>query len=99
MTDRAIAFFASLTEAEPPAALSLALAALWHDAHGDWDKAHELAQAEDGRDGDWIHAYLHRKEGDNGNAGYWYRRAGKPVCRNSLKQEWREIADALLAKG
>ena len=54
---------------------------MWLDAHGDWDGAHEAAQADEGGDGDWAHAYLHRKEGDAGNAAYWYRRAGKPVCK------------------
>ena len=54
---------------------------LWLDARGDWDAAHDAAQADEGGAGDWVHAYLHRKEGDAGNAAYWYRRAGKPVCR------------------
>ena len=62
------AFRASLSAAEPPPALSDALRALWLDAHGDWDGAHEAAQADEGGDGDWVHAYLHRKEGDGGNA-------------------------------
>ena len=71
------AFRASLTLAAPPPALSPALKALWLDARGDWDGAHDAAQADEGGPGDWVHAYLHRKEGDAGNAAYWYRRAGQ----------------------
>jgi hypothetical protein len=58
--------------------------------------AHNAAQADEGGAGDWVHAYLHRKEGDAGNAAYWYRRAGKPVCRSSLDDEWEALASALL---
>jgi hypothetical protein len=90
------AFRASLMAAEPPPALSQALRALWLDGRGDWDGAHNAAQADEGGAGDWVHAYLHRKEGDNGNAAYWYRRARKPVCRTSLDEEWAAIADVLL---
>jgi hypothetical protein len=92
------AFRASLESASPPAGLSGALRALWLDGKGDWDGAHEAAQADEGGAGDWVHAYLHRKEGDAGNAAYWYRRAGKPVCRTPLDDEWRAIAEALLSK-
>lgn len=91
-------FRASLSQATPPAGLTPSLAALWRDGRGDWDGAHELAQADEGGDGDWVHAYLHRKEGDAGNAGYWYRRAGKPVCKVTLEAEWAEIAAALLTR-
>ena len=91
------AFRASLAEAAPPPHCSLALQALWFDGKGDWDKAHELAQADEGGPGDWVHAYLHRKEGDAFNAGYWYRRARKPIAKGGLEQEWGEIAAALLA--
>ena len=90
------AFRASLNVAEPPPALSDALRALWLDAHGNWDGAHDSAQADEGGAGDWVHAYLHRKEGDSGNAAYWYRRAHKPVCKTSLDEEWAAIADTLL---
>ena len=92
------AFRASLESDSPPAGLSDALRALWLDAKADWDGAHEAAQADEGGKGDWVHAYLHRKEGDAGNAAYWYRRAGKPVCQTSLDEEWRAIAEALLAQ-
>ncbi len=91
-------FRASLGAPQPPAPLSPALKALWRDAKGDWDGAHDLAQAADGRDGDWVHAYLHRKEGDVGNAGYWYRRAGQPAAQGSVAEEWAAIAETLLGK-
>ena len=83
---------------ELPAELSSALRALLWDARGDWDRAHECAQAQEDRQGDWVHAYLHRKEGDLANAGYWYRRAGRAVHKGSLEKEWEEIAQALLAE-
>ena len=82
--------------AGPPPALSAALRALWHDARGEWDAAHALAQAAGGADGDWVHAYLHRKEGDAANAGYWYRRAGRPAASGDLRGEWEQIVRALL---
>jgi hypothetical protein len=89
---------ATLAVAAPPAALTPALIALWHDARGDWAEAHRVAQDIAGEDGAWIHAYLHRKEGDAGNAAYWYRRAGHPVANGSVEHEWEAIATALLAK-
>jgi hypothetical protein len=92
------AFRASLPAAAPPDRLGPALQALWWDAKGDWDRAHALAQTDEGGAGDWVHAYLHRKEGDAGNAGYWYRRAGKPASRSPLEEEWTTIATALLAE-
>lgn len=81
-----------------PVDVSLPLQALWHDARGDWDRAHTVCQQANNRDGDWVHAYLHRKEGDLGNAGYWYARAGRPMPKPSvtLDAEWTEIAQALL---
>jgi len=90
------AFRASLDGPGAPPGLSLALQALWRDGKGDWDGAHELAQREGGGAGDWVHAYLHRKEGDVGNAGYWYRRARKPVAQGSLEEEWATIVATLL---
>jgi hypothetical protein len=85
------------TEASPPAGLTAALSALWHAAHGDWERAHEFAQGDRTADGSWVHAYLHRQEGDAGNAAYWYSRAGKSVSKASLDDEWTEIARTLLA--
>lgn len=89
-------FQKSLEGSTPPAGLSLALAGLWWDGKGDWTRAHESAQQDEGPAGSWVHAYLHRKEGDQGNAAYWYQRAGKPVCCESLETEWLNIAKALL---
>jgi len=89
-------FRASLGCDEPPKGLSVALAGLWWDAKGDWTKAHESAQQDEGPSGAWVHAYLHRKEGDSSNAAYWYRRAGKSLATNSLEDEWLEIAESLL---
>jgi hypothetical protein len=89
-------FRASLDDPAPPVGLAPALAALWRDAKGDWDGAHDLAQADAGGAGAWVHGYLHRKEGDDGNAAYWYARAGKPFPRTSPEQEWADIVEALL---
>jgi hypothetical protein len=82
----------------PPEGLSFALQALWWDAKGDWDKAHECAQARDDAAGMSVHAYLHRKEGDQDNAGYWYRRVRKPPATATLEEEWEDLARALLAE-
>jgi hypothetical protein len=82
----------SLSAALPPAELTLALTGLWWDAKGDWTGAHESAQRDEGTEGSWVHAYLHRKEGDQDNSVYWYGRAGKPVCREPLDAEWLTIA-------
>jgi hypothetical protein len=87
---------ASISASAPPAGLPPPLLALWHDAKGDWDAAHKVAQDIDDEDGAWIHAYLHRKEGDPGNAAYWYRRAGKPVSNLPLNAEWDQIAEELI---
>jgi hypothetical protein len=90
-------FRQSLTDTQPPADLSTLLQALWHEARGDWNRAHEILQHDDSADGAWVHAYLHRVEGDAGNAAYWYRRAGKPVSLQSLGDEWNSLVSALLA--
>ena len=82
--------------AHPPAPLSNALLALWHAAKGDWEAAHQLAQDMDDPTAAWIHAYLHRQEGDLGNAAYWYRRARKPESHASLEAEWEQIAAVVL---
>ncbi len=89
---------ATIRDAHPPAGLRAVLVALWHDARGDWNAAHQAAQDVDDDEGAWVHAYLHRKEGDLGNAAYWYRRAGQPVASDSLDSEWDRIASALLAQ-
>ena len=89
-------FKASLSAAAPAAQLNAPLAALWWAARGDWDQAHRIVQDEDTSQAAWVHAYLHRVEGDLGNAGYWYRRTGKPAATGSLEAEWEAIASTLL---
>ena len=86
---------ASLSDAAPASTLSPPLAALWWAAKGDWNAAHKIVQDEDTKDAAWVHAYLHRVEGDLGNAGYWYRQAGQMVAKDSLEAEWQRIAAAL----
>jgi len=93
------AFRSSLTADRPPRGLTTPLKALWWAARDDWAKAHEIAQAEDDAPCAWVHAYLHRVEGDASNAGYWYRRAGRPAGKGALTAEWEAIARALLAAG
>jgi hypothetical protein len=88
-------FKASLANAKPVDGLAPPLAALWWAAKGDWDAAHKIVMNEDSKDAAWVHAYLHRVEGDLSNAGYWYRRADKPVASDALDAEWQRIVDAL----
>ena len=90
------AFKKSLSAQEPPSGLPVLLKAMWYDGKGDWQSAHELAQDVHSREGSWIHAYLHRKEGDIGNADYWYRRAGKNRPDATLDAEWKTIVETLL---
>ena len=92
------AFMDTLQLDSPPADLPPALVALWHDARGDWHRAHEVAQDVDDSSGSWVHAYLHRKEGDEGNAHYWYRRARVTPADGSLDDEWRAIVETLLVR-
>jgi hypothetical protein len=92
-------FRATLDADSPPAGLGNPLSALWQVAKGDWDAAHKLVQANEGEpEHDWVHAHLHRVEGDLANAGHWYRSAGKSASRASLEAEWAEIATALLTR-
>jgi hypothetical protein len=93
-----MAFTECLRDTAPPVGLGRALEALWYDANGDWAAAHELAQAQGDRTGAWVHAYLHRKEGDADNAAYWYGRAGEPVASGSLDEEWSRIVEQLLGE-
>lgn len=90
------AFLESLEGAGPPEHWPKALKALWYAAQGDWEASHTIAQDLDTPMGSWIHAYLHRREGDLWNAGYWYRRAGKPVSENSLEAELKVLVEANL---
>ena len=85
----------SLDRAAPPDDLGLPLQALWHLAKSDWDRAHTLAQAGNDEASAWVHAHLHRVEGDEANAGYWYRRAGKPYATTPLIGEREHIVSAL----
>ncbi len=90
-------FVSSTNQDAPPEGLELALQALWQQANGHWDAAHKLAQEQDDKRGAWVHAHLHRVEGDERNAGYWYQRADKPHSTATLDDEWKEVAAALLA--
>ena len=74
------------------------LKALWHDAKGDWESSHNIAQDLQSEMGSWIHAYLHRKEGDQWNAGYWYRMANRPFPKHSLEEELKELVVFVLEK-
>lgn len=89
-------FVSSLNQQDPPIAISVYLQALWYDGKGDWHKAHNIIQDIDDKKAAWVHAYLHRKEGDVGNARYWYTRAGKTFPSLSLQQEWENITEAFL---
>jgi len=89
-------FRSTLSQRHAPESFSPALRAMWEEARGNWSEAHVIAQDIDDKTGSWIHAYLHRKEGELGNAGYWYRRAEQPVAHDGLDAEWERIVSALL---
>ncbi len=91
-------FRATLNDLQPPAWLSVPLQALWYEAKGDWERAHQLVQNDPSPESVWVHAYLHRKEGDIGNAHYWYRRASKPPFNGDFEAEWVQIASHLLGE-
>jgi hypothetical protein len=88
-------FEAIVQRDSPPAGAHPLVRALWHEVRGEWDLAHKIAQADESADGAWVHAFLHRAEGDLGNAGYWYRQAGRPAADGPLEDERRQIAAAL----
>lgn len=90
-------FEKSLENQDPPANVSRLLRALWLERKGDWDEGHAIVQEIPTADASWVHAYLHRREGDLGNAGYWYRRAGKPAESGSLDEEWKVLVEAFLS--
>jgi hypothetical protein len=92
-------FRASVASGRRPGGLDTCLSALWDEARGDWKGAHETVQEESGEAAAWIHAYLHRKEGDLGNARYWYARAARPTSSAPHDDEWSEIVSALLQRG
>src|ERR1700744_213656 len=89
-------FKASLENARPPVGITSALAALWSAGKGDWEEAHSIAQDSPAFQGSWVHAYLHRQEGDEWNANYWYNRSGHPMPSVSLEEEWEEIVKFML---
>jgi hypothetical protein len=92
------AFKESIGKPQPPDGLSFALEALWWDAKGDWEMAHESAQRRDDEAGMRVHAYLHRKEGDLSNARYWYRRCKAAPATGTLEEEWEALARSFLEK-
>ena len=89
-------FRQSLSAKAPPAGLGELLQALWHEANGDWDRAHKLAQSQKGKVAAAVHAYLHRKEGDLSNADYWYERAGRERPKAALSKEWESLVAEFL---
>lgn len=91
-----VEFTASIAKAAPPRGLTPPAEALWWASKGEWEKAHKIVMNDDSREAAWVHAYLHRVEGDLPNAGYWYRTAGKPVCSDALETEWSAITGTLL---
>jgi hypothetical protein len=91
-------FQQTLGQKGPPVGMPPLLQALWWEGRGEWARSHEIAQDENGADAAWVHAYLHRKEGDAENAGYWYRQAGRTVSKAQLEHEWREMVTELLAR-
>ena len=84
-------FIGSLSSDQPPQKIPVVLKALWYDGKNDWEGSHNIAQDIDDKNGSWVHAYLHRKEGDISNAHYWYSRAGKSEPRMTLKEEWESL--------
>jgi hypothetical protein len=91
-------FESSLDATTPPAGATPSLRALWHGLRGDWKAAHEIIQAEDDQESAWVHAWLHRVEGDLANARYWYGRAGRPTADGEIRAEGLAIARAIIAK-
>jgi hypothetical protein len=89
-------FKSSLKKDTPPEGVSPLLVALWYDGRNDWNGSHDIAQDIHTKEGSWLHAYLHRKEGDAGNASYWYHKAGKPVPTISLQKEWESLVIAFM---
>lgn len=90
-------FVESINLDHPPAEISAPVAALWWDAKGNWKQAHELVDELESKDGMAVHAYLHRKEGEQSNADYWYARAGRGFHRPDLDDEWRALVEALVS--
>ena len=91
-------FRRSLAADDPPETLSDVQRALWYGARGDWNRAHELAQGEQSADAAWIHAWLHRVEGDLDNARYWYGQARRPERTGTTDDELNELLAEFLTK-
>lgn len=91
-------FKESLNNSSPPQNLSDLLKAMWYDANENWKASHDIAQEIHSKEGSWIHAYLHRKEGDEGNASYWYQRAEKSFPTITLQDEWSQLVLSFLKK-
>ncbi|MBP1650573.1 MAG: hypothetical protein H6Q26_730 [Bacteroidetes bacterium] len=91
-----VSFIASLDQAAPPGEISPYLKALWWDGKGNWQQAHDIIEHMDNDTAAWVHAYLHRKEGDRGNARYWYNRAGRSMPESTLDMEWTDIVTELI---
>ena len=91
-------FRQSLKVERPPRGLAAPLRALWHEASGNWARAHEIVQSERSRAAMRVHAYLHRREGDLSNADYWYSRAGEKRPRGTLDSEWEALVSRLLGE-
>lgn len=89
-------FFASASSGDLPGGLPTLLEALWHEVRGEWQRAHKIVQAESTAEAAWVHAYLHRREGDLANAAYWYRRAKRQVPTTALEDEWRTIVASFI---
>lgn len=91
-------FKSSLSAESPPAGLSAPLLAMWHDAKGNWELAHKTVQDEAGKNSAWVHAYLHRKEGDNSNARYWYAQAKMRMSVDTFEREWEDLVVKLFSE-
>jgi hypothetical protein len=89
-------FVASASRGDLPGGLPSPLQALWHEVRGDWKRAHKIVQGESSAEAAWVHAYLHRREGDQSNAGYWYRHAQRQISTASLEDEWRTIVASFI---
>ncbi|SFT38731.1 hypothetical protein SAMN04489724_0533 [Algoriphagus locisalis] len=96
MTERNQYFKRFLEDEKSLSSLTPVLKALWYDGNGDWEKAHDQVDSLEGKDAARIHAYLHRKEGDQWNADYWYRRAGEVRPNLSLDEEWQDLLSRFL---
>ena len=91
-----IGFKNSVADQSPSEKLPKPLIAFWWQKKGDWDKAHAIVPSDKTDDGAWVHAFLHREEGDLGNASYWYSRANKLMSEETIENEWELIVSELL---